>query len=77
MTKLNYYGIKKMLDGNVFGAAISDDGKHVILQAERIGDEIVYTAAWESKRTERVAWYVKHWYHEDGTTEETFECEGL
>lgn len=90
MAKLSYESIREMLDGDVFGAAIDEDGKHVILQAEHIGDrrencgsydgpleepELVYTATWESKRNERVVWYVKHWYHEDGTVEETFEHE--
>ena len=90
MAKLNYESIREMLDGDVFGAAIDEDGKHVILQAERIGDwresceshdgpleepELVYTATWESKRNERVVWYVTHVYHEDGTVEELFDHE--
>lgn len=90
-TELSYKAIKDMLDGDVFGAAVDEDGRRVILQAERVGDcrentgydgpledaELVYTAWWESKRNDRVVWYVKHWYHEDGTVEETFEHEPL
>lgn len=77
MAKLNYEAIKEMLDGDVFGAAVNEDGEHVILQAERIDGETVYTAMWESKRTEHAVWYVKHWYHKDGTVEETFEHESV
>ena len=75
MTRLNYESIKEMLDGELLGAGVNEDGEHVIFQAESIDGEPVYTAMWESKRTERVVWYVKHWCHEDGTVEETFEHE--
>ena len=89
--KLNYQSIKKLLNGEVCGAGTLDDGTHVLLQAERIEDwrantsytgpleapELVYTARWESKRTDRGIWYVTHTYHEDGTVEETFEHEEL
>lgn len=92
MARLNYEGIKEMLDGDLFGAAVDEDGNHVLLQAELLGDcstdsesytgplepsEWVYTAMWESKRTDNRVWYVKHWYHEDGTVEETFEHEAV
>lgn len=88
--KMNYQAIKDALDGEVFGSAVGEDGESILLQAERVGDcragspgydgpledsEVVYTAMWESRRTDNVVWYVKHWYHEDGTVEETFEYE--
>ena len=90
--KPSYENIKEMLDGDLFGAAVDEDGNHVLLQAELLEDyradddkytgplepsEWVYTATWESKRTDSRIWYVKHWYHEDGTVEETFEHEPL
>lgn len=77
MAELDYRGIKEMLDGDLFGVGVDEEGNHVILQAERIEGETVYTAMWETKRNERVTWYVKHWYHEDGTVEETFEHEEI
>lgn len=88
--ELSYESIAKMLDGDVFGAAINEDGERVILQWERIPDqregcdgydgsleepEGVYTASWVSKRNERGEWWVTHTYHEDGTVEETFDYE--
>ena len=76
MTELSYDVVRDMLDGDVIGACLGENGDWVILSAERgAGGELVYTAMWESKCTERVVWYVKHWYHEDGTVEETFEYE--
>ena len=75
MKDLNYDNIKEMLDGERVAAGTNGDGELLILQAEHLGDELVYTAMWETKRNERVAWFVKHWYHEDGTVEETFERE--
>ena len=77
MAKVSYEGIKEMLGGDVFGAAVDEEGNHVILQAERIDGETSYTAMWESRRTECGIWYVKHWYHKDGTVEETFEHESI
>lgn len=77
MTGLSYGEIKKILDGDAFAVGTSDDGECVIIQAELVGGDTVYTAMWESNRTERVVWYVKHWYHRDGTIEETFEHEAV
>lgn len=74
---MQYTEIEKMLDGDRIGVGVDEDGNHVIMQCEGIGSETVYTAMWESKRTDRAIWYVKHWYHEDGTVEETFEHEYL
>ena len=77
--KLNYKSIEEMLDGNVFGGGISDDGKTVIVEYDgddEYGDPI-FKATWESKRTENIVWNVVHYYYKDGTVEELFEHERL
>ena len=88
--EMNYKNIKKMLDGDVYGAAIGEDGEKIILQWDKVKDcreddenysgplcdpEEVYTASWISKRVEHGNWWVTHVYHEDGTVEEMFEFE--
>ncbi len=90
--KLNYQSIKELLNGEVAGLAVDENGEHIVLQWERIQDcrkdmpsydgpleepEDVYTATWVSKRTENRIWYVTHTYHADGMVEETFDCEAV
>ena len=77
--KLNYKNIKEMLDGDLFGAGISEDGKHIILEfaGNDEYDTPIYKATWESKRNAETIWYVVHYYYSDGMVEELFEHEKI
>lgn len=78
MAELSYEAIKEMLGDDVLGVGANDDGPVVVEVAGKDADgEPIFKAWWESKRTEHGIWYVNHWYHSDGTVEETFEHEAV